>query len=334
VRADYHWAMGTIITSFRKDVLATLLRQGRRDLALAYAHHVVAKRGLFYHGTSTTLAKHILSEGFVPNPKKKIWDGETGVQQSYIGTYFTSRVATGNRYADGAARKFGGYPVVFEVQLETRTGLFDEDEIAPVAGETLWQIEEERDLKDLGFYLAAVKLSNDPARLRGFSDEVLTRWIGTGEESYRAQPFAQLYRSRFGDVPIHPKYFEAVAGAVRAAVEAFIKDIAETKNTDGGKRYRAANSMLMKTLNLSKYGPHPQGSWTQNIRIVEPVTFRGANRILAAVSRHIDVDYAANVKTNTFWVLYGKPSKALVTDNDDRYEVVNVVKRGWPKPAR
>lgn len=315
-------------------IISELLRASRPELANIVAYtQVVAKRGLFYHGTSTTLAKHILSEGFVPDPKKKIWDGETGVQESYTGSYFSARVSTANRYADGAVRKFGGYPVVFEVQLETRTGLFDEDEIAPVGGTILMQAHEESDINWISQESAGRLL--DTGRLNGFTDEVFRRWVGTGEEDYRAQPFAQLYRSRFGNAPINPQYFTAIMKAFHAAVRAFLEDVRETGSTDGGgKRYRAANTKLMKTINLSKYGPHPEGSWTQNIRIIEPVTFRGANKILAAVSRHMDVDYKANVKVNTYWVLYGKPSKALVTDDDKRYEVHDIVKRGWPKPKQ
>lgn len=319
----------------KRAILATLLRYGRRDLAVVYAQHVIlAKRGLFYHGTSTVLAKRILSEGFVPNPKKRIWDGETGIQQSYVGTYFTARLSTANRYADGAARKVGGDPIVFEVQIETRTGLFDEDEIAPVAGAVIMELSTAPDLRGLLSYNAALYLLENPARLNGFAEAVLTRWIGTGEEDYRQQPFAQLYRSRFGEVPIHPQYYAAVADAVRAAVVAFIEDVVETKSTDGAQRYRAAFSKLMQVLNVSKYGPKPQGSWTQNIRIVEPVRFRGANKILAAVVRKSAIDWDRNIKTNTYWVVYGKPSQAMLTDDDQRYEVKTVIKRGWPKAEK
>lgn len=319
----------------KQALISELLRAGKARLANVVAYHVTAKRGLFYHGTSTTLAKHILSEGFVPNPKKKIWDGETGVQQSYTGTYFTARVSTANRYADGAVKKFGGFPVVFEVQLETRTGLFDEDEIAPVAGTLLLVLYDAKDVGGLNQETARLLLNDyNRPRLNGLIEETVMRWMGTGEENFRAQPFGQLWRTRFGDAEPHPRYLEAVFKAVREAAIAFVEDVRDTGSTDGGPQYRKANTKLLKVLNLSKYGPHPEGSWTQNIRIVEPVTFRGANKILAAVSRQMDVDYAANVKVNTYWVLYGKPTKALVTDNDTRYEVHDIVKRGWPKPKQ
>jgi len=39
-----------------RQILIALLRQDRRNLAVAYAHYVVAKRGLFYHGTSSVFA--------------------------------------------------------------------------------------------------------------------------------------------------------------------------------------------------------------------------------------------------------------------------------------
>lgn len=312
-----------------KRIVAALIRADRRDLARAYVE-VLAKRGLFYHGTSSVFAKRILSEGFVPDPKRKIWDPETGSAESYTGTYFSAYPHTAGRYAGGATRKFGGFEVIFEVQLETKTGVFDEDEVAPIALAVIMTVAERRK----GDYLTqatADRILNDKRELASVVETAVMKWIGTGEEqSPRMQPFAYLYRKRYGETPIHPKYWDAVYGAAKKAVVAFLEDVRDTGSTDGGgPRHRKAETALFKAINLSRYGPQQKGG-PFNIRMTEPVGFRGANKIVAAIGDRWELT-PGDGRRRTVNILYGKPSQALLKPRRDE-EVV--IERGWPKPAR
>lgn len=320
-------------------IVTTLLRQGRRDLALSYLNqYVTAKRGLFYHGTSSVFAKRILSEGFVPDPKRKVFDPSTGSAESYTGTYFTTRKSTANRYADRAVDKYGGFPVIFEVQLETKTGVFDEDQLYPVemaVNRAIWEYQT-KNIGTLTKYTANWLLDREQKRdYEAILQTALVNWMGKGDEDLRNQPFGQLWRTNYGDAVPDDRYLDAVFAAFRKAAKAYIEDVAETGKTDGtGARFRKAHTKMMRVLNVSKYGPKEM-SWTNNIRIPTAVTFRGANKIVAAIAREIDIDHDTRIKTNTYWVLYGRPSKALVTDDDARWNKVNdVVKRGWPKPKQ
>lgn len=315
-----------------REILTTLLRQGRRDLALAYvSQYVSAKRGLFYHGTSSVLAKRILSEGFVPDPKKKIWDGETGTSESYTGTYFTAWPHTAGRYAGGAVRKFGGFEVIFEVQLETKTGVFDEDEIAPVALSVMMAAHARYPAGTGLTKILAENVLNDKRQLGALVEDAVTGWIGTGDESSpRAMPFAYLYRQRYGDAPINPNYWNAVYAAAKRAAVAFLEDVRDTGSTDGkGPRYRKAETELFKAINLSRYGPQQRGG-PHNIRVTEPVGFRGANKIVAAVGDQWKLSQDGQ-RTRIVHILYGKPSAELLKPRRDEKVVV---KRGWPKPTQ
>jgi hypothetical protein len=312
-----------------RDIITTLLLQGRRDLALAYARHFVgAKRGLFYHGTSSVFAKRILSEGFVPDPKKKIWDPETGTSESYMGTYFTSYPHTAGRYAGGAVRKFGGFEVIFEVQLETKTGLFDEDEIFPVALSVM-KVTQERYPVAGSFQTLAENILNDKRMLGAVVESSIMDWIGTGTENdTRRKKFAQLYREQYGETPINPKYWDAVYGAAKKAVMAVLEEMRDTGKASGGPRYRKAMTELHKALNLSRYGPKQKGG-PHNIRVTEPIGFRGANKIVAAIGDRWQMPMDGEPRTRTINILYGNPSRELLKQRRDEKVVIL---KGWPKP--
>jgi len=312
-------------------VIATLLRAGRRDLAVAYAQYVVAKRELFYHGTSSVFAKRILSEGFVPDPKKRIWDPETGAQESFTGTYFSAQPTVAGRYASGAVRKFGGFAVIFEVQLETRTGVFDEDEIQPLPSAVLFGLMEYNKVKNIGSLVqnTAQWLLDNEQHLKGLIAASRPFWFGKGTEDYRAATFWQLWRTRYGQAEPDPRYMAAVNKRYDDAARAFIQDVANgTPANKRGPVFNAAYTRLFKTINLSKFGPQQRGG-PGNIRISEPVTFKGANKILAAIGEKFEM--IGGERRRTVNILYGNPSQTLLKPYHDE-EVV--VKQGWPKAKK
>ena len=92
------------------------------------------RREIMWHGTSSVVAKRILTEGFVPEPKKKVWGEDTGYKASFYGTYLTSSWMLAKSAASTAADKLGGNPTVFEVQVELRNALVDEDHMPDAAG--------------------------------------------------------------------------------------------------------------------------------------------------------------------------------------------------------
>jgi hypothetical protein len=288
---------------------------------------VTAARRTFYHGTTMVLAKQILSEGFVPDPSKKIWDAETGAQQSYTGTYFTPQPRTAARYASEAARKIGGIPVVFEVQIETRSGVFDEDEIYPMPSAVLSGVTGHVVVFNQN---SAGWLLTDKRALNAVIDDALPYWFGKptdrGEASGK-RTFWPLWRRAYPNILPDARYLAAVTEAARGAAHAYIEDVADgVAPGNSGAKYRKAVTKLFRTMQRSRF----EGS-AKNIRVTTPVTFRGANRIVAAVADHVDVDYKQNVKKHEFWVLYGNPDEQLITDRDDRWDRVDVVvKKGWP----
>jgi len=244
------------------------------------------RRETMWHGTASTLAPRILTEGFVPEPKKKVWSADTGYRASFYGTYFTSNWMLAKSAAVTASDKLGGNPVVFEVKLELRNTLIDEDHMpnadaALAAGNKLaclntWMCREVLDY--------------------GADDVVMFVWNGV--RAYwedLTQRFIQVY-GRYPESMVDERFRKAVEGAIveyltatlHAGAAAYEKrysseDYNEGRNETVWVRKSKAN-LIERLRGLADRIPGDEfrGS-IHNVRLDQPVRFKGANRILSAV---------------------------------------------------
>jgi len=93
-------------------------------------YQIMAAREIMWHGTSYKNAIKILKTGFVPNPGTRGFSGHKSADRVYDGSYFTRDFNYAVLAGDECQSEQGGDDIViFQVQLETRTGLPDEDEI-------------------------------------------------------------------------------------------------------------------------------------------------------------------------------------------------------------
>lgn len=248
----------------------------------------------FYHGTSSVLAKKILKEGFVPDPKQKIWDSEKGSLESYYGTYLTKNLMTAISSAWKTKEKFGGDRVIFEVQVETRTGLFDEDElphIEPYIANSLKLI--------INRYLANDIVENRNHYKKNIDDAV-KMWI-SNLMRFMKLPY---------EVPIQrwdrlKPYAEELAW--QSIFNIAMYDENSNKETPG---FRKAKADLIKAIGGLAASRQNVEAVT-NIRIAEPITFRGSNKIIAAILLKGIDDPTANRIVHLI-PLYGSVSKDFI----------------------
>jgi hypothetical protein len=90
------------------------------------------ERGIWYHGTARENLPAILSQGLIPDPKKRVWADDPGAgfgqpsRVSYGGIYVTQNLMTARSSVPRNTDKAGGVIVVME--LQPRTLLADEDD--------------------------------------------------------------------------------------------------------------------------------------------------------------------------------------------------------------
>lgn len=103
-------------------------------IILAYLRSVdaVSRRRILYHGTSLSVGKRILSEGLVPEPKKRSWSEDPGVgyhtlpRVSLPGTYLTGNLMTAYSSATRTAGPHAEHVLVI-VDVEESSLVHDED---------------------------------------------------------------------------------------------------------------------------------------------------------------------------------------------------------------
>jgi hypothetical protein len=239
---------------------------------------------IFYHGTTSNFLREILKKGFTPNPKKKIWNQESGGLESYLGTYFSRNWFTAYAAAGDATRKLGGSRIVFEVQLETRTGLADEDEIPKIQGplNVVRQVRVDVD------HAASIVHSFDKQSIpsdhwivpKNFMKEVgipvARKWI----EEFQERRKVKLSRQEQKKL-IRP-LIEYLKQVLYMMIETKMDD-PETFNQSNAEFRKAKDSVITALGPKMFRAGMSDGFGTANIRILQPVTFKGANRVIAAV---------------------------------------------------
>ena len=301
----------------KRAIIQTLLQAGRRDLANVVAYHqVTAAKQLYYHGTSTVFAKRILSEGFVPNPKRKVWDQEGGRLASYQGTYFSTNFMTASSSAMNAAKKFQGRKCIFEVQLETRTALMDEDQLPDVKYQ----------LNNTAGYLLFDMLYNKATGYSAeYGKEENREWVASSDAKKLVGKAAGDWIENFvaqkirGEVkPLPRKYTDGLRKPIEQWMWALLRAAAEGyhENVDAEPPdvQKAKTEVMRKIGSIARFS---DGSFIgNNARVLTPVDFRGANKILAAVvepQRHDPIEEGRDYKDpKPVYVVYGKPSGNLV----------------------
>jgi 2'-5' RNA ligase len=282
----------------KRDVIACLLRANRPDLANAVAHRVVAARAIYYHGTSSVFAKRILSEGFVPNPKRKVWDGETGKFESYYGTYASKDFDIAWDAAKTAARKFNGRPTIFEVQVETRGALIDEDELPDMQA----ALEEALDWSLYGLSEGSFPDGSESAE--EFIDGDYIDQLAEQARDIWFPQFFELYnrydRAAQQQLKKHLRFkvFYLAYSMLRAAAEGSFYN-----NKPFDDEVREAEREIIKA--VGSVGKLTQN--VKNVRVTEPITFRGANRIVSAIVRS-DV----GTESPEVYTVFGKPSPKML----------------------
>lgn len=300
-------------------LIASMMQAGRPELANAVAYHVTAAKELYYHGTSTVFAKRILSEGFVPNPKRKVWNPERGRLASYDGTYFSKNFGTASSSAQNAAIKFNGRKCVFEVQLETRTGLMDEDQLPSMMaaltnasggyrileslhGKVTDKWSSERGRKENEEWLASSRAGEVATKAAQLATEDFVRNLRD-----EVKPLADRYTKGLRDAAY--RWAWAMLHAAADGHEVHRHGSADTPDI------RAAKNDFMRA--AGSVAKQQESFMGNNARITTPVAFRGANRILAAVvepQRHDPIEQGRDYKDpKPVYVVYGNPSGNFIS---------------------
>jgi len=295
-----------------------------------------------FHGTSLKRWKKIKREGLKPGGVEKNWGTGLGLfnkpsQQSVGGVYFSRSVlGTGSsRYgaweaAEDVAAKDNSKPLIIVAQIQPRSAGFDEDEfvsglIMSIRGAMSaagFNLTEPRNLYRFYMYTEKDELLSDDQT--GDKARKLLQGYRKGRKNFKDAMPAYLAQAhpglRYGE--FDPRFLEAYQqeGIALADAEVYRRMGMLNKNHNQyrgkfGKHHtaektagywRRAVAALSKRLGRFMVADPPsrQGNpFGENLRLSEPVDFKGRNKIIAAAYRDLGSAY-----TGVWNVVYGTPS--------------------------
>lgn len=270
------------------------------------------EREIFWHGTHLKALRKILKTGFDHREKRqRIWGKETGGLESYPGNYFTKRLSTAIASAHKASHMFGGPECIVEVQLETRTSLHDEDNMQDMKISLKYGYSKCYPGAVLGKYSAEGLMNLGPKAVRSVLNAAVEEWLKDCDYAPSGpRPVPQaLERLK----PLLYRWAEITLKKVLENGESFLHS-----HRDEGPEYRELEGKILGSLRGSP-ARRKQDVYSRNVRVDEPVTFSGSNKILSAVVLPFQYfegsgDFKRELTTEEqygMFVLYGTPSWEL-----------------------
>jgi hypothetical protein len=237
-----------------------------------------------FHGTSTKFLRSILKTGMVPNPRDKKWDVDPGAslttqsRVSLTGSYWSGRLMTATSSALNTTGKFGGNSLLIIAQIQTQDAKADEDQIS-------FDIPREYDYAFGGVY------SNNPdlvARVyydsRDYYNEKKEIFIKNIHNSFTENPNkpvpTKLLSNLFDTFTLRIISY----GVKEAGTDSYYNPLNRIKNkpNEVPETDEIEKQLLNIKDKLTKYyreTTEDSGKFSHTLRITEPVTFSGANRI-------------------------------------------------------
>jgi hypothetical protein len=281
----------------------------------AYYRRVTAAKITMYHGTCTGsgdgVLRSILKEGLKPDPKEKAYKSPYAEDDDYAdglefntevtmrldealgGAYLTNDVTLARKYASHACGEHGGRPMLVSAQIETRSPEVKIDEDSFI--NYVW-----------GFVEAKFKPESDETYYLDLYD-----WITEGDADWAALAKSWVEK-QFPQAKISDLRWQQILSALASVLQdvmiiTFLQEHEdeanrEAYNTDRDWEvdafYEVQNSLDSYKTNLAFVTDHlkevtePPKSGQHSIRILRPVGYRGANRILAVISWDVERYYA------------------------------------------
>lgn len=247
------------------------------------------KSTTMYHGTTSDFLPSILKKGLVPDPKKKYWADDPNASltkaslASLHGSYWTSNIFTATSSATNTTNKFGGDKIIVIAQIQTQSAFADEDNLAfPLE----WNYnkafggnisEKPRQVAyyfydDKNYYENAkknfIKLVHDELSKNNEKKPVASQLLSDAFDAMSLRIIAHGIRDAGAD-----KYWNP------------LKDIKNKPDTEPTVAETEKNLLDTKDKLSQRYRETTldKDDFRHTLRITEPVTYSGANRITHVV---------------------------------------------------
>jgi len=293
---------------------------------------------IMYHGTSTANLRSILKNGVLPNPPGKVWDRDPG-KDSHIfglssleGSYWGSTINTASGAANKAARTFGGRPLLVIAQIQEASAFADEDDIrgwmeravnnALVDLSLSPSTDLDMSIKNAAYFYYVQGTEEIKENLIKSYGTNLHNTLVKSEEAATRKPIDWTLMKRALEVVIAKRLAQEKAeysDSVMSShmIEMYNKKVEEKlappvlSVNDAISKHLDVLEELSRSYTDSALQQHASYAMT-TLRINEPVSFRGANKILAIIESSPYVIPIEDRNPETLY--YGIPPKQYFSD--------------------
>lgn len=271
--------------------------------------HKLAAQDFYYHGTSIANLQSILAEGLNSN-HNRVFTPEFAPREhlhsieSMGGVYFTRNLMTaygaGGKSNQSKKKSYGDKRVIVIARLENRTPhiLPDEDAIPDPEG----MINSAMHVLANGWFFADW-IQNKYQDI----DRVVTAYLDWFQKWFELPPSAQQLLTN-----LQPTVKNLIMAHANWQVAVYMKDdfrklqYPEFANFDVNEceqKYRQhVDELTRKAHRVTSLTPKDSGGMRDNIRSMEPISYRGANRIVAIIvtADNPDHSYDENYESKTY----------------------------------
>lgn len=241
---------------------------------MRYVKIQAAKR-LMYHGTSSKYIRSILKNGLVYKKDHSNYENDL---KSFPGVYFAFNFGTAMSCAGTAARKTKANPLYVVANIETQTALLDEDNIRIEMFISLTPRQLYQQIESWG--LEKTLDYNKPKILNMLEKLLERRYALTKQQKdnfiFRIEKYLMLALKYYYIIYIFkssPEFYKSE-----------LEKLSAKYNKEEYSTYylKAYTEFLNKTKTLVR-SYKEEWEFSTNVRVTEPVTYSGANRILVVV---------------------------------------------------
>jgi hypothetical protein len=250
------------------------------------------KPNIMFHGTSTAFLQSILKNGMVPRPKSKSWDVDPDVSMisqsrvSLEGSYWTSNLLTATSSAWRTANKFKGDQLIIIAQIQQQQAHADEDSVTYTINASFSDSFGGRVYMERPDLIAELYYDH-PDRIQKI------------KEVFNEKLHNNLTKNTKKPIPTNTlnDLFDAFAmrlishGEKESNGKEWYSPLRRVKNKPDSipSVNEAENNLLAQKDKLTKYYSESAienpTEFSHSLRITEPVTYSGANKILFVIER-------------------------------------------------
>lgn len=254
-----------------------------------------------YHGTTSLFTSSILSQGLIPDPKRKFWDDvskssvELPSRKSLYGTYFTSDLLLSIDCAKNATSKFGGKPLIVVADINPKSAISDEDNIWCHVDDCLYSLIHQ--INNRWEFDAA-------AKFLGYFDS-----CDDYDRKYYVKRFAEKLHRELTRNPLHPIDYELLENVYHAALNRILSHLWKADKIkfkidyqSNHKRFQTFKGVIStiedgedgylheidKLCYRYKDSTKIKESFRHTLRMIYPVRFTGKNKIISIIEYNMD----------------------------------------------